>query len=157
MMRFIVFTGFVLLNSLAAMAQHRIQGNIQDEQGAPLLFANVLLLTETKEFVKGEVADVDGNFSLNDIATGSYILTLSTVGYEAFRRVIQVDKDLNLGVLTVTTDNVALEEVTVTAQKVAYVRKADRTVVNVGSLPTAAGSNALELLAPPLRASGSSQ
>ena len=59
---------------------------------------------------------------------------------------IDLTSDLELGTLLLTTSSLNLEEVTITAQKAAFERKADRTVVNVSSLPTGAGGNALDLL-----------
>ncbi|MEM8523603.1 MAG: TonB-dependent receptor [Bacteroidota bacterium] len=136
----------LLMISFSLVAQHTLQANIQDENGAPLMFANVLLLSETDELIKGEVTDGEGKFITKDIPSGNYTLSISAIGYDDFRQAIELTEDLNLGILTVAQSNIALKEFTVSAQKAAFVRKADRTVVNVASLPTAAGGNALELL-----------
>lgn len=144
-MRFQIFM-FLFLSSFSVFAQHTLQGTVKDEKGQALMFANVQLLTAAGDFIKGEVADVNGYFNMTNLASGSYVLGISAIGYQDFRREIQLAEDLILEGLVVEQSSVALDEITVTAQKVAYVRKADRTVVNVGSLPTAAGGNALELL-----------
>lgn len=145
-MRFRLFTYLFLLSSFPAMAQHTLQGSILDENNEPLMFANVMLLSETGELAKGEVADVNGNFELKNINADNYILTISAIGYEDIRQAISVTRDQDMGTIAMTVNGVSLEEVTVTAQKAAFVRQADRTIVNVASLPTAAGGNALELL-----------
>lgn len=42
-------------------AQHKIKGNVVDENGEPVLGANVII----KGTTYGTVTDIDGNFSLN--------------------------------------------------------------------------------------------
>ncbi|MEN0007001.1 MAG: TonB-dependent receptor [Bacteroidota bacterium] len=146
MRRFQLLVFILLFSHAFTFAQHTLTGTLQDDKQEPLLFANVLLLTEGNKLVKGEVADADGNFTVTDIASGSYVLNISAIGYEPFQRFIEVEADTELGLISIATSSVALEAITVTAQKAAFVRKADRTIVNVGSLPTAAGGSALELL-----------
>ncbi|MEO1030742.1 MAG: outer membrane beta-barrel protein [Bacteroidota bacterium] len=127
-------------------AQYNIQGTIQDEQNGVLPFANVILLSEAGSFQKGEISNSDGEFTLEAIDTGNYILTISSMGFKDYEQAITLNNHLNLGVITMVESSEALEEVTVIGKKAPYVRKADRTVVNVASLPTAAGGNALELI-----------
>ncbi|MFK7936071.1 MAG: outer membrane beta-barrel protein [Saprospiraceae bacterium] len=146
-MRLISLLFFLFIGSHFAFAQFQIEGLIQDEQQANIAFANVILLSNEAEFVKGEVADAEGQFYLKNVAAGDYKLTVSAIGFADYEQVISLSADLNLNSISLTTNLVELADVVVTAQKVAYERRADRTVVNVGSLPTAAGGNALELLA----------
>lgn len=146
MMRFSIFMTIVFWSSIPGFGQHQIQGTIKDDQGAPLPFSNVLLLTDSGTFVKGAVADINGGFTFLDIKTGSYGLTISAIGYDDFQQTVEINEHLDLGTILISKNTIALEEVTVLAKKVAFVRKADRTIVHVSSLPTAAGGNALDLI-----------
>lgn len=146
MIRLILCTLLLWLCGFSARTQHTLQGFIQDENSEPVMFANVLLLDEADQLVKGEVTDSEGNFAVQGITSGNYTLAFSAVGYTNVRQKIAVTDHVNIGAITMATSSVALEEVTVIGQKAAFVRQADRTVVNVASLPTAAGGNALELL-----------
>ncbi len=53
-----------------------VSGNVQDDTGFPIPGANVLV----KNTSKGTVTDFDGNFTIDDIQTGS-ILIFSYIGY----------------------------------------------------------------------------
>ncbi|MEM1216338.1 MAG: outer membrane beta-barrel protein [Bacteroidota bacterium] len=145
-MRFLLLLLLLFGGSSAAFTQNNINGTLQDDAGQPVPFGNVILTGGTQDFFRGEVADLDGKFLLTNLPAGEYVLTVSAIGFQDTQRTILIDGDQNLGIITIATDAIALEEVTVTAQKVAFQRQADRTIVNVGSLPTAAGGNALELL-----------
>lgn len=56
-------------------AQHKIKGNVVDENGEPVLGANVII----KGTTYGTVTDIDGNFSLN-VRNGQTIV-ISFLGY----------------------------------------------------------------------------
>ncbi|MEM1219508.1 MAG: outer membrane beta-barrel protein, partial [Bacteroidota bacterium] len=138
----LLFLGFLI----QVRAQHQITGTITDEQGAPLVYSNILLLNAEGAFLIGELSDESGHFTIGELPAARYILQITAIGYTDWRQSIDLTSDLELGTLLLTTSSLELEEVTVTAQKAAFERKADRTVVNVSSLPTAAGGNALDLL-----------
>ncbi len=146
MIRFITLIILLFWSNMLTLGQYKLQGTIKDEEGKPLQFSNVLLLTNDEKFVKGEVADVYGHFTFTDILSGKYVVAISAVGYADFRQAVEVNTNVDIGILRVLQNSITLEEVTLTAQKAAFIRKADRTIVNVGSLPTAAGGNALDLL-----------
>ena len=93
------------------MAQGTIQGTITDENGETLIGANVLLKgTDT-----GTVTDLDGQYSL-EVPAGLQSLVFSYTGYST--QFIEVDVP-NGGTLqqdiSMATDNLALDEVVVTA------------------------------------------
>ncbi len=137
---------FFCFTSQIAVGQFDIKGRIQDDQKEPASFANIVLLSEKKEFIKGEVADKNGDFIFEDIADGDYILNITFIGFQEFQKNIKLAEDVDLGSISISPNSVTLEGVTVVEKKAPYVRKPDRMVVNVASLPTAEGSNALELI-----------
>jgi len=66
-----------------AYSQNSIEGLIQDEMGAPLSFANVLLLkANDSTFVKGTVTEDNGQFSFESISQGQYIVSVSMIGFK---------------------------------------------------------------------------
>lgn len=100
----------IFLTSLYAQAQSTITGEVKDEDGAPLIGANVLL----KGTNKGALTDVNGKFSIGGVAQGKYILVVSFVGYKT----VTQEVDVNSGTVTVnivsSTDPLSLDEVVVT-------------------------------------------
>ncbi|MEO1435850.1 MAG: outer membrane beta-barrel protein [Bacteroidota bacterium] len=132
--------------TLPLFGQFTLTGTILNGNQEAVGFSNVLILNEKDVLVKGSVADLHGQFSISNLPEGNYKLKVTAISYQDFEQQLQLDEHLDLHPITLTSDAVALDELTVTAQKVAYTLLPDRTVVNVASLPTAAGGNALELL-----------
>ena len=82
-----------------------IRGRIVDVNGEPVIGANVMLKGSTN----GTITDVDGNFVLNNVATGQK-LTISFIGYQTQEVVIK-----NTGKLEIilVEDTAVLDEVVV--------------------------------------------
>ena len=80
-MRPILFTFFLLGFIIQTRAQHQITGTITDEQGAPLLYSNILLLNAEEAFIKGDLSDEAGRFTLEDLPAALYILQITAIGY----------------------------------------------------------------------------
>ncbi|MGB6150690.1 MAG: DUF2012 domain-containing protein, partial [Pricia sp.] len=78
-MKFGVFPIVIFLFSLMAGAQEAsISGTVVDAGNAPLVDVNVMLVETTR----GGQTDSDGNFMLNNIPTGDYVLRLSSLGFK---------------------------------------------------------------------------
>lgn len=137
---------FLTLGYSLMFGQHRIEGIIQNEKAVPIPYSNVMLMTDSQELMKGEVADTTGYFSFEQIPSGNYQLIISAIGYEGFQQDMRLVKDVDLGILNLISATFTTDEVTVSAQRSTYVQEADRTIVNVSRLPSAAGGHALELL-----------
>jgi outer membrane receptor for ferrienterochelin and colicin len=132
-----------------SQAQNNISGKVQDIEGEPLSFANVLLLkTSDSTLIKGTMTEITGEFILDNIPPGKYTLSASMVGFESISTE-QFDYDGNskMKIPTISlNEGVALDEVVVTSKKNLYVQKIDRMVINVASSILSTGSSALEIL-----------
>ncbi len=131
----------------ALYAQH-ISGKIVDEKQQPLKAATVLLLKQKdSSLVKSLLSDNEGNFSFADVKAGSYIISVTMVGYKKSRAKLEVaDKDIQMNVIKLMPGAAVLGDVTVTAAKPFLEQKADRLVVNIEGSATAAGATAFEVL-----------
>ncbi len=127
-----------------------IKGQLQDADGAAVVFANVVLhAAADSSMVKVETTDEAGLFQIRNIPTGSYFLKASYVGFPDFvKNDVQVatDEILDLGILSFAPQAVELEQATVTATRALVEIKPDRTVFNVQGTINSVGSNAIELL-----------
>ena len=74
----LLFFLFSITTLSIAQVKTSIRGNIVDEKGAPI-FAATLYLNNNQ----GTTSDKNGNFQITNVATGSYNLTASFLGYEA--------------------------------------------------------------------------
>lgn len=105
---FVVFLIYISCN-LACIAQS-ITGNIVDEQGNAIQFANVAMLqSKDSVFVKGVVSDENGSFILNTPHQNG-IVKVTCIGY---RTVFLNVTDDNLGVIVLKEESMTLGDVIV--------------------------------------------
>ena len=87
------FLILALLVSIGAYAQSlgAISGNITDTEmnGEPLLFANI----EVKGTQLAAQTNLNGNFEINDVVPGKYILAVGFPGYESLEISVKVKKN----------------------------------------------------------------
>ena len=149
-------TVMAILISSALLAQApkknvKITGTIKDGPQKNLQSATITLLkAKDSSTVKFSISDKDGKYEFVDIPEGKYLVSVSLVGYEkSFSTPFEVTSaspDINLGTIVLVEEARSIGGVTVTAKKPFIETKIDKTVVNVESSPTTAGSTALEVL-----------
>lgn len=137
---------FLLLLFLPALtAQQEITGSITDANGTPLPGANIVLFSLPDSlFVRGQICEEEGGFTIQISDTFSGYLEAGFLGYEKSSvslRDGQQEYDIRL-----TPVSELLGGVTVTAQKQVFEKRADRLVINPESNITSIGGNVLGLL-----------
>jgi iron complex outermembrane receptor protein len=88
MKRSIVFS-IVFLIFYSVHAQFTIKGNVKDNEGSPLVGANI----ELTPLKVGAISDINGNFSFRDIPEGEYTLRVSFIGFTTFRKQFNLSAD----------------------------------------------------------------
>src|ERR1700761_7476515 len=141
----------VLFYSVFSCAQVTIKGKIVDERKSPLPSVVIRLKRlPDSVLINSGPTDLSGNFVLNHILEGNYLLEAGLIGYQTYIKtglaIRQSDTVVNLGVITLIALSATLGEVTITAQAPLIERQIDKTVVNVDQNITSTGTNALELL-----------
>ncbi|HEV7331520.1 MAG TPA: TonB-dependent receptor [Flavisolibacter sp.] len=141
-----------LLLFISASAQHagkvsgRIVQNAKPSDGATVS----LLRAKDSVTVKLSVSNKDGYFMFSDVADGSYLVSVTAVGFEkAFSKRIEVtphQQNIQLPETVLTPASKDLTGVTVTARRPLIENKIDRTLVNVDASITNIGTSALEVL-----------
>lgn len=139
----------ILLGSMiqGAFAQNiTIAGKtISSRQGEAIEFANVVLNTVDSTFVSGATTDAAGQFSIKSISTGSYLLSVSSLGYKTvYVPLNNINSSTTLNAITLQEDVVALEGVTVSASNLTST--SDRKMVYPSERQTKASSNGINLL-----------
>lgn len=114
-MRKLIFTLTALAMSLVAMAQTAsITGTVTDANQEPLIGATVSL----ENTALGTTTAADGSFTIEGLPSGAYPVVVTYVGYEAFRRVINLKDGEQAMLKSVLLESaVALAGVTVSAQR----------------------------------------
>ncbi|MDB5230636.1 MAG: TonB-denpendent receptor [Chitinophagaceae bacterium] len=149
----LTLTGFSLF-TLTAQAQTervgQITGNITGVQ-KPVESASITLLkAKDSSVVKLAISDKGGNFSLEKLSFGKYLLAIQAVGFqkkltESFELTQSHPVHKILPVVLEPGAN-KLQGVTVSSKKPFIEQKAGKIIVNVEASPTSGGMSALEML-----------
>ena len=127
-----------------------VHGQLQDADGQPVLFANVVLhSTADSSVAKVETSNEAGIFKLRGLNAGNYFLVATYVGMPDLRKQeinLKKDQQLDLGVLSFSPAAIELTEATVTASRAMVEVKPDRTIFNVQGTINSNGSDAISLL-----------
>lgn len=133
-----------------AQTASRVKGDVKDESQKPVSGITVSLLRgKDSSLVKAAITDKSGTYSFESVKNGSYLLGITSVGYQKkISSVIEVKEGAEITVpsFSLLPEAKGLKEVTVTAKRPMFEQKADKLVVNVDASPTNAGANALEVL-----------
>ncbi len=148
-MKNLFFTITLIFSFFSINAQNGIiKGQLADEKGAVLEYANVLLLNPTDStLIRGAVTDLDGKFIFEAVEKGGYLVSASSVGFnEIYSSLINSNNDEITIEPLILTQGVKLSEVTVTTKKPFIEMKADKIVVNVENSTVNSGNSAIEIL-----------
>src|SRR5690606_32082615 len=113
----------------------KISGTVVDSlTNQPVEFANVALIPSGSTTpVDGTICDDKGEFTLTRVASGSYDVTISFIGFET--RVLKAvigdrREDIDFGRIIISPTPQLLEAVTVEGQKALIEERVDRLVYN---------------------------
>jgi Outer membrane protein beta-barrel family len=137
----------VIINCLLVLplfSQVKITGSVNDKEGKPVEFAEILLLSKDSIPVKNQFSDEKGFFVL-ETKQGNYILQIKNFQGVFYNKQLQLTNNLDLGILKVENIN-KLSDFVVTAQKKLIERKVDRLVFNVENSISATGGDAIDAL-----------
>ena len=130
----------------------QITGTLLDSaNNQPISFATITLTNPiTNKPVDGAMADEKGSFAIPKVASGTYTLTMSFMGYQT-KTLMNVevggnDPNLNLGIIKLRPANNVLNEVTIVGQRALIEEKVDRTVYNAENDFSNRGGDATDVL-----------
>lgn len=128
--------------SITSYAQDlTISGNVVDDANQPILFANAIMYTSDQtQVVSGASTNENGQFSINNLTSGEYVLKISFLGFETETKNITLANDVNLDTIILKTLPETLGEVTVNAKKPTLTKQADRMIFNVANTALVEGT-----------------
>ena len=128
-------------------ASFLVKGQIVEKlSGDGVPFATVIIQNDSIKEKVAQACDVSGHFSLNLGAPVTYMLTVSSVGYKGISiPVIITGPKTDLGQLAIES-GIALDEVSVTAQKPLVKVEPDKIVYSLESDPESQTSNVMQML-----------
>ena len=141
-----IITIFISSNLFAQ--QSVITGTVNAEGEVSGAIVTLLKSTDSS-VVKTTLCETNGNYTLSNLKAGSYLLSISHVGYiQFFTKTFSlgVGQQLQFEKISLLANSKELKEITVTAKKQFIERKIDRLVLNPDAIIGNAGGNALEVL-----------
>ncbi|RPD41717.1 TonB-dependent receptor domain-containing protein [Chitinophaga barathri] len=106
-----------------------------------------LLQAQHKKLVKIEYPNAKGEFVFDNIPAGRYVIVTQGMAFTKYESApFDHSGGTDLGIITLSAASTNLKETSVTAVKPFVQQQYDKTVLNVASSVTAAGSTALEVL-----------
>ncbi|TWF41260.1 outer membrane receptor protein involved in Fe transport [Chitinophaga polysaccharea] len=128
----------------------KVTGKIADiATGKPVEYASVVLLKQADSaMVTGAYTNPAGNFSLNNIAPGIYVLRITFMGYEKLEKAVRVTDGKNTfaGTLRLQPAGKVLNAVEIKAEKPAFSMQIDRQVFDAGNMINAEGGTGTDIL-----------
>ncbi|MCB0304307.1 MAG: TonB-dependent receptor [Calditrichaeota bacterium] len=146
----------ILLLGIAALTGtvfgEKISGTVYDANlGAPISYAEIILYQQEDSIqVTGTITGPEGQFSLENISPGTYMVEVYFLGYEnRFFRDITVEasnRGADLGRIGLSPTVIASEAVEVEGRKPAISYQIDKKVISVDEKLTAVSGNAADVL-----------
>lgn len=100
-----------VLTGLSVAQTSTVRGTVTDvETGNGVPQANVFIV----ELLKGDAADFEGNYIINDVPYGEYTLRVSSIGYVTYEQTLTVDASLEVVDVSLQPDLASLGDVVVT-------------------------------------------
>ena len=133
--------------TVSIFSQHQLSGIIKDGvEDASIPYATVALLRPDSSVVTGVMTVANGEFVIEKVTEGDYIVQVSYIGYEKAYLAVSVPEQSDLGEIILKESATKLNEVVVTATRPFIAMKADRYIVNVNGNIQSTGRNALDIL-----------
>ena len=140
----------LLLLSYAALQAQHVTGLVQDDQGKPLAAASVALKNiKDSSVVKLSISNTTGQYEFVAVASGSYFVTVSHIGY-ATRNSSSFETsaggDIQAPAIRLERAGKELRQTVVTGRKPLVEVRNDMIILNVEGNINEVGTDALELL-----------
>ena len=128
-----------------------IKGKVIDSKTKEALqFVNVSVKAKAStSLIKGGITDQSGEFILGGLKDGSYVLSISYIGYKAYEKEFAITsskKAVNLNMISLAEDSHVLKEVEVVGQKSQMKFEIDKKVFDVDQNIASAGGSASDVL-----------
>lgn len=140
-----------VLAPLAAMSQGSVKGKVVDkESGEAIEFVNIVVNPKgSSSMAGGVITDEKGVFRIDGLKYGSYVLTISYIGYQNTTREFTLSpeaKHASFKQIELSEDNQMLGEVKVTGIRSQMKFEIDKKVFNVDQAIAATGGSASDIL-----------
>ncbi|MDO5036575.1 MAG: TonB-dependent receptor [Porphyromonas sp.] len=144
---FVLFIGSLSSTLSAQNSTYKVEGRILSPSDETVIGATVrLMLASDTLQVKGAASNLEGQFVINQVKEGDYIVRITYLGLEPYQTRIQVKEALNLGDIKMERSAKRLDELEVTASVSPVVFKEDTVQFNTDAFRVQEGASVETLL-----------
>ncbi len=138
----------ILCPFLALHAQNSsLEGQLADPGNQPLIGAFTVILNPVdSSVVKGGSSSADGNFRIENIPAGNYIIRFSYVGFDDLFMTREISGAVSLGKITLSKKLNNLKEVNIVGAALPVKQVGDTTQISAGAFKTNPDANAEDLI-----------
>ena len=138
MKRVFLLLSILFFNIGIIFSQNNVSGVLVDSlNNEKLPFVNVGLMRAVDSiFVSGTSSNEDGQFKLEHVPSGKYIFFVSSIGYESVKKMLDVNGDLDMGVIKMKAGSTRLEDVVVVEKRPLFSNEGEKTLYNVSEDPS---------------------
>jgi outer membrane receptor protein involved in Fe transport len=141
---------FISCSVFARISGGTIVGKvIEKNNNSPMQFATISIEDDCKKIIGGNTTGEDGCFEIPNILCGKFNVKISFIGFKDTTFTVEIKENTNridLGVIELKSDAIALKSATVTAKIPVIEQKLDKIVMNISETVTTQGSNVLDII-----------
>ena len=136
------------LFSMGESTGFSIHGTVVDSlTGKGVELATIAIKADGSDrIINGVTAEADGQFTLEKVTAGKYLLTISFVGYNSKTIPVNATGDVQLGVIKFSSSSKTLDAAVIVADKALITKTSEKTVFNVAQSPANQIGNAEDVL-----------
>jgi outer membrane receptor protein involved in Fe transport len=123
---------FVVSTTICYGQEISISGFVDDAQGGPVTYANVLVMKANDSTVIKGVSTSDlGFFLLEGLVKDDYLVKISFLGFKDFFQMVSLKENIDLGTIVLEEASETLDEISIIVKKPTLKKEADRLVFNI--------------------------
>lgn len=139
-----IYLLFIFLQSFYSFSQNKITGQILDKENNPIQFVTIQLHTKDHILIKSDISNENGMFEIEE-KTGHYVFQASYLGSLLYEKQIDLDKDINLGVIT-SNNGIELAEIVIESKLKMKTNFDKYEITNISNSILAKNKSTLEFL-----------
>ncbi|MHC0440648.1 TonB-dependent receptor domain-containing protein [Flavobacterium sp. 3-210] len=143
-MKKVNFLIFLILPLFSLAQSFQLKGKIISEK-SPLEWADISISNVEGKIIDGTTSKQDGSFEIS-LKKGTYKININLLGFTDYEKEISLEKDIDLGLVTLKENETKLVEVVVQSKKKTIEQKIDRLVYNPENNATTVGGDALSAI-----------
>ena len=146
----VLFTVATIFTALQGQDQQKqlIKGKLIDQlNNQPVAYATVALRRfSDSTLITGTATNQDGEFILESVAHGKYVLVISAIGYNSVSKKIDLINDYNTGITLMQEKSLILGEIVVVGERIKAKAEPDKTIYFLNKKMYDASNNGIDVL-----------